>query len=286
MPAVAFELAQRPLERQSQLGRSHDVGEDLQQVLLLVLVPLEAPALTELNRLGEHQLAPRVLEDRAAQALLTLQDHVRESGLGGGHPGAQTGRSGADDRHVEQAGGAGRLRCLAHEGGDLLDRLPPLSNRVADQRQPAELAGDEDARHAGLQAVVQDRHVLAHAHVSQTDLDGVDRARLLAVGDAYAAQPVDDHRGAADHAQDVPLGTGLHAAATARADVGVDVRELAARTIDSQARGLHLGLLRQPPTPAESQVVGQENRQRQGERQRPHDRGVAQQRHLRNDSPG
>ena len=56
-------------------------------------------------------------------------------------------RPGADNDEVEHV----RVGVLLDALGDVLDGAAPLFERIADQAHAAQLAGDEDARHAGFE---------------------------------------------------------------------------------------------------------------------------------------
>ena len=113
----------------------------------------------QLDRLGEDHLAPRVVEEAAAQRRLALQRPRRRArrpaprapraSPAGPAPAITTSTSTSPAPRSRAAGAA--LRSPPPP--------PPLGDGVADQREPAELADDVDAGDRGLAAIVQKRHV-------------------------------------------------------------------------------------------------------------------------------
>ena len=163
-------------------------------MLLLVLVLLDAAEDRHLDRLHEHQLAPRVVEHRPSEVRLLLEDDVRQAVLPGGRRGGQAGRARADDHEVDHVSPAAAA-CRGRELGDPLDGRLRLADRVLHEREAAQLSGHEQAGHReALLELVELRDVLARADVAETDLDRADRARDLAAAVADAAQAV-DHAG-------------------------------------------------------------------------------------------
>jgi hypothetical protein len=114
-----------------------------------------------------------------------------------------------------------------------LHRLAPLLERVANETHPTELAGDEDARHAGLEARRQQRDLDAPPLGAEDESDRFDRARRAARAVTDAVGRAHELRASADDAEHVMLRlfrTDLHAAAATDA----------ARRIDDRMQGRRL----------------------------------------------
>jgi len=211
---------------------------EFEEVLLRVLLARQPAVKRDLHRLDQHELPSRVVQERAAQRLLLLDHAVAETVLHRGEGGDQARWAGPHDQQVHRLALGARDVAL----GDPLHRLASLLDRVADEREAARLPHHEEAGHAALAEPVEPGHVVSAAQVAQADLDRPHRARGLAAPVPDAAQSVDDGGGAPHDTQDVPLGTRVHAGATADAVRGVDQRVLSGRAIDPQRLRLLLAL--------------------------------------------
>ena len=143
-----------------------------------------------------------------------------------------------------------------------LDHPRALRDRVAHERHAAHLARQEEPGGVGLVPLVHLRHVRARLEVAQADLDGADRAGLLAARVADAAHAVDDGGGAADDAQHVALRAG----GDARAAADAAQRDRCTGTARSGGRR------RAPPPPACARgrgAAGGGRRSRRARRSRP-----------------
>ncbi len=244
-------------------------AEQLEHLLLRVLLAIERAAAGQRDRAGQHHLPAREVEDGAAEAGGLVDDDRREAVPARGERGGDPGGPRPDHEHVGDAGvrGAGARR--AQPAGDRLDHRSALLDGVADQREPRQLAGDEDSGQRGLHLVGEQRHVPASLEIAQADLDRADRAGVGAAAVADAPQPVDHHRHAADHAEHVAFRAGAHAGAAADAAHRVDEGELGDRAVDAErARLGEPGAVGVPPL-AEGEGVGQHDERGDQRRQRP-----------------
>ena len=100
-PSVPADLQDLLAEAKLQVEAAGEVQEDLEQVFLLVLGFLHPAPERHVHRLHEHQLAARVVEDRAPEVLLLLEGDVAELPLVGGGGGGDPRGAGPHDGHVE-----------------------------------------------------------------------------------------------------------------------------------------------------------------------------------------
>src|SRR5216110_127346 len=123
-------------------GLALGILPEFQQRLLAGLAEIDLADQRHGRRRGHHQLAARILTDRAAEGFLLDRHVAHVLGLGG-QRGGKAGGTCADDHQVKL------LARRAAPLGDRFDRLPSLLERVADEPHAAELPGDENARHRG-----------------------------------------------------------------------------------------------------------------------------------------
>ena len=176
-----------------------------------------------------------IVEERAAQVRLLLQDDVGEAAL---HAGSAAERPAGPAPTIStsttsRGGGvrtAGAPRCAPPRGGPGRSRSRPGPGRGP--RRPGTGPGCP-SRSTRPPAACR-----RGTEVSQAHLDGAHRAGVLAAGVPDAAQAV-DHRGRpAHHAQHVALRAGGHAGAAADAHAGVDLGELGGGAVHAELRGL------------------------------------------------
>jgi hypothetical protein len=219
-----------------ELELQHHAVPELEQLLLADLGELDLADERQLDRRGHRHLLPRVVEDRAAQRVLLLDDAVAQALVDRAQARREAGRPRADDDHVELAVVTRRLGLAAR--GDRLHRLAALLGGLADQAHAAELAGDEQARHVGLEIGLQQRDVQAAFLGAEDQRDRIERAGRMAGAVADAGRGVDQRGLAVDHAQRM-LGADLDAGAGADAQGGVDDRVQRRRLV--QARRQRVG---------------------------------------------
>src|SRR5437660_1547745 len=115
-----------------------------QKLFLRSLAEPDVPDRGEPHRLRHHDLAPWVLIHGSPEGLLLERD-VTKSVLHGGERAREARRPPAHDDYVRVWSPPDAV-----ELSDRVDRLLALRDRIRDEPHPAELAGDEDPRDAGL----------------------------------------------------------------------------------------------------------------------------------------
>jgi len=158
---------------------------------------------------------------RTVPPRLVLVDRQEpEAPLDGLQGGGDSGRAGADDEEVEDVGPGPPPR--GRPPGDGLHRPGPLVDRVPDEGDPSQLAGDEEARHGGLELIREHRDVRPRGDIAEADRDRPDGAGFGAPPVADAAGPVDHPGDPVDDAEDTIFRAGGDAAAAAEAEEGLD----------------------------------------------------------------
>src|SRR5205085_10050226 len=116
--------------------------------------------------------------------LLLLEGDELHLRLHGRKRGGDASRARSHDHHVERPVGAALLRNRAH-------RLAPLLGGLADQADAAELAGDEEPFHVGLEVRLHVRDLDAAARRAEDEVDRLYRTRGYARAVADAGGRID-----------------------------------------------------------------------------------------------
>ncbi len=212
VPILAFDRLHALPKPDLQAGLLHHALPEFQQRFLLHLVELDLADQVQLHRCRHRDLLSGVVVDRAPQRVLLLDELVAHLVVDGGQAGGQPGRAAANDEHVEFGLGAFLL-------ADRVHGLAALLGGLADQPHATEFAGNEDARHIGLEVRRHVGNVDAALLGAKHQLDGLHRAGRHAGAVPDAGRRVDQHRLAIDHAQRpfrAGLGAGPRAHAAAR----------------------------------------------------------------------
>src|SRR6266566_1709983 len=190
---------------------------ELEQLFLSDFGHLDFADDRQLHRRRHRYLVARVVEYRAAQGLLLLDQLVLEFVLDRAEAGRDARRTGPDDHHIVFQG-AGLDR-----GADRVKRLAPLLGAFADQAHAAQFARDVDAGHVGFEIGVDLRDIDTALFGAEHELDRVDRARRQARSVADAVGGIDQFGLVVDDAQRV-LGAGFHARRRSDAPGRIDDR--------------------------------------------------------------
>src|ERR1035441_5767952 len=145
-----------------------------EQVLFRELGFLEGAGQRELHRAGHDQLLARILGDGAAYGI-AFQREVTKFAFDGAEGGADAGGSGADNHHVEHVRVNGGVGLRGQTLGDSVDAIAALVDRILDQREAAEFAGDKEIGDVGLQLGRHKRQVRADPRGRVDHGDGVHR---------------------------------------------------------------------------------------------------------------
>ncbi len=242
-PADALDLF---LGVDRQAGTAVQLLPELDDLLLGHLQLVEFPVQREFDGTRHDDLLARILGHGAAELVL-LERHVAEFPLDRAQRRADPRRTGAHDADVDHA----RPRAPALDGkqpaADEVDAIAPFVDGILDQREPAELARDEEIGDVRFMFRRKLRHVGAHTRTCHDDGDRADGACLGAEAMADAFVAVDDRCLAGEHRQDIAFGAHLDARPTPDAVRRVDVRMLRAGAIRVQiaplGRGARRGLL-------------------------------------------
>src|SRR2546425_1578837 len=201
---------------------------EVEQLLLADFGHLDLTDDRQLHRRRHRDLVARVVEYGAAERFFLLDQLVLELVLDRAEAGGDTRRTAPDDHHVVLH------RAGLQDGAHRFNRLAPLLGAFADQAHAAQLAGDVDAGHVGLEIRIDLRDVDAALFGAEHELDRIDRAGREAGAVPDAMGRVDQLGLVIDDAQRV-FGARLHAGRRSDAPGRVDDRV--------QRRGLHQPLL-------------------------------------------
>ena len=194
------------------------------EVLLLVLEPLESPVQRKMHRLRHDHLLAGVGRHRPAQSL-RLVDHIEgESQFLRPQRAAHSCRSGAHDEQIEHAVRP-RAAMVARAPLDRIGHRRAVAYGVPDEREPRDFSREEEPRRADrLELRARRGQVVAGREIREGERDRARRADLRASSVPDAACAMDDDGLAMKEVEHAVLGAGLRTGAAADALREVDVR--------------------------------------------------------------
>ena len=239
----AVRLPLEALQHRAQVHREPVVADQglpqLDQLLLRVLEPPEPAVHRQHHRLRHHQLPARVGGHRAADLRRLVDAGAAQATLHGSQHAGDAGRAEADHEQVEHVVVATGARRTAR--GHFAPDQGTVFDGRAHQREPRDLAGEEQAGHAdGLERRIDRRQVAATAEIPERQCDRGCRTDAGAQPMAHAARAVHDHRLPVRERQHAVFGARAYARAAADALRQVDLGML-------QARPMAAALLRGGP---------------------------------------
>ncbi|MFO0984836.1 MAG: hypothetical protein U1E76_24430 [Planctomycetota bacterium] len=223
-------------EPDPQAVRRDHALEQGEHLLLVQLLRLDLAVQRQGEGLQQRELLARIMEQRAAERGLLLEQRVTQLHLVRLERRGNACRSTAHHHHVERLA---RPRTRARQpAGNRGDRRRALLDGIADQRDPTQLADHEQARHARFVLGGEHRHVRALGQRAEPDRDRAHRACLRAQPMAHAARAVHDHGAAMQHPEHAILRTRRHAQRAACAQRRVDERVLIERPVAATTLGV------------------------------------------------
>ena len=237
MVAVVFELLHHDAGLDRQIVLDREALPEFDEFFLRVLESAEPTVQRQVHRLRHHELLARVSGNGAADFARLVDAEDPEATFLGTEQARETGRTEAHDEQVDRATLRRRSRRSDTRRHLLCDERAVLHGGPH-EREPGDLAGQEQTRHTDRLEVLVDRgQVTTVGDVAERQRDGRRRAGRRAQTMTDAARAVHDDGLAERHRQHAVLRARTHAGAAPDARREVDLRMLQPRLVAAACLG-------------------------------------------------